>query len=199
MKKNLFGFIRAIGKRVGSNQLKTKIWNYENSKYGEFLHEYGEGYRSRICDWIEKYCAGGLILDLGCSDGHVGYSLRSGYYTKYIGVDLSSMAIKRAINKNSDLKEAKDNQYIVNDIFTYEPDEVVDVVLFKDAIYYASNNVILNCLKRLSNKLSNEGVFIVHMDNIVRHVRIKELIHNNFNVVEENSQLDSTGLLIIFR
>jgi len=99
MKRDLPHWFRAVGKRLGTDSIKTRLWDYENRRYGEFLHETGEGYRSRISTEIEARANGGSILDLGCSDGHVGFSLASDTYALYHGVDLSRVAIQAAHQK----------------------------------------------------------------------------------------------------
>lgn len=190
----LFGIL----KRAGPTWLKSRIVDFENMQFGEYLHEFDASYRSRINDWIEQYVDGGAILDLGCSDGHVGFSLDPRCYSHYTGVDLSTVAIARAQKMHSDFNKTK-NRFLKGEIYSYKPEECYKVILFKDSIYYTSNYVILRCLKRLSKNLDSSGVFVVHMDNIHRHERIRQLIRKNFNVLEETNRLDPSGILIVFR
>ncbi len=133
------------------------------------------------------------------SDGHVGFSLNPHRYSSYTGVDLSELAIERAIEAHRRAGRTGKNSFVVHDIFTYVPTRMMDVILFKDSIYYGTNSTILSCLNRLCAILTDKGVFIVHMDNIQRHQRVSNLIYKHFSVLEENNALEETGILMIFR
>jgi 2-polyprenyl-3-methyl-5-hydroxy-6-metoxy-1,4-benzoquinol methylase len=194
--------IRGFLKRWGTSSVKQAIWDYENKTRKEFLHEnVDEKYRSRINDWIERYCHEGDILDLGCSDAHIGYSLNSDLYSTYTGVDLSKISIDAAINRQNKTGgwRLNKNRHVVHDISNYPIDHNMNVILFKDSLYYINKNELLNVLKYYQKKLKSGGVFIVHMDNIQRHEWIRKIIKENFTIIEENSKLDPTGVMLIFR
>jgi len=207
MKSNNFIYsitkpFRGLLKRWGSTTVKQIIWDYENKTRKGFLHEHvDEKYRSRINDWVERYCNGGNILDLGCSDAHIGYSLNPDLYTSYTGVDLSKISIEAAINrqKTTGGKRLDKNIHIVHDISNYPVKWKMNVILFKDSLYYIKKSDLLNVLKKYQLFLNSDGVFIVHMDNIKRHEWIKKIIKENFTILEENSKLDPTGVMLIFR
>src|ERR1041384_6107808 len=65
---------RAAAKRWGTRWLKSLAWRAEYRR-GQHLHALTGPTRSRICDLLERYANGGDIMDLGCSDGHVGLGL----------------------------------------------------------------------------------------------------------------------------
>jgi SAM-dependent methyltransferase len=187
-------------KRWGSTPVKRVAWNVE-FKRGEYSHEVNEGYRSRINNWVEQYCRHGHILDLGCSDGHVGLSLNPKEYASYTGVDVSEIGIQEAREKcrRAGGERYEKNVFLVGDICTYRPEHLMDVILFKDSLYYVNRIKIAGLLDRYGSSLTAGGVFIVHMDNIRRHGWIQLLIERHFEVVEKNSVLDPTGMLLVFR
>jgi len=192
--------VRGLTKRWGTTALKRAAWNAEFRR-GEYLHDTAGSRRSRISDWVEAYCHGGHVLDLGCSDGHVALSLDPLKYTSYTGVDISPIGIQQAREKclaRQDSRATK-NTFIVGDICSYRPEHSMDVILFKDSLYYVNRVTIASLLSRYRRSLTANGVFIVHMDNIRRHGWIEGLLETTFDIQERTSALDPTGRLLVFR
>ena len=75
----------------------------------------------------------------------------------------------------------------------------MDVILFKDSLYYVNRMQIARVLERYRESLTAGGVFSVHLDNSERHSWIQFLIESHFKVLEKSSVLDPTGVLLVFR
>ena len=191
---------RAIVKRWGPTWLKSMVWHQE-FKRGQFLHDLKSIGRSRICNDIERYSNNGDILDLGCSDGHVGLGLELEKYNKYIGVDISEIGIREAFEKCrlSGKERSEKNSFHVGDISKYTPSSKFNVIMFKDSLYYINRLNIIKVLKRNQQYLMPNGVFIVEMDNIRRHEWIRDLIRTNFTVIEDNEETVKDFMVLIFR
>jgi SAM-dependent methyltransferase len=193
--------IRALLKRGSPGFIKRAVWNSE-FKRGHFLHDnLHKGYRSQICEKIEYYCRGGDILDLGCSDGHVGLGLKISEYSSYLGVDISEIAVKSAYEKlkaYGDERNGKNN-FVVHDICNYKPKKKIDVIVFKDSFYYINKLQQLPVLYEYHTFLNPAGVFIVQMDNIARHGWIRDVIRVNFSILEDEESTENDYMRIIFR
>jgi 2-polyprenyl-6-hydroxyphenyl methylase/3-demethylubiquinone-9 3-methyltransferase len=178
--------LRGIVKRWGPSSLKQAVWDVEFRR-GHHLHDLARHGRSAICDTVERYANGGDVLDLGCSDGHIGFRLDPGKYRGYTGVDISEIAIKEARAHSAALPGAyaARPEFHVADIAKYEPSRPYDVILFKDSLYYIPKTPLLKILMRLRPSLKPAGVFIVEMDNIARHSWIRDLVRRNFTMVED--------------
>lgn len=191
---------RAMAKRWGSTWLKSIVWHQE-FKRGKYLHDMKSISRSRICNDIERYANNGDILDLGCSDGHVGLGLDLTKYNRYIGIDISEIGIQEASEKCrfAEKERCDKNSFHVGDIADYIPESKINVIMFKDSLYYINRLNIIRVLERNRQYLMPDGVFIVEMDNIRRHGWIRDLIRKNFKVLEETEAPDRDFMVLIFR
>lgn len=188
---------RAFVKRWGSSNLKENVWDIE-FRHGQWSYPSRMNDRPLICDTIEKYLKGGVILDLGCSEGIIAATLADDSYGKYIGLDISSVAIKKAIDRTSAGKKPQGQsiEFVVGDISEFCPCCRAKVILLRQSIYYINRLEVSNVLRKYRNVLSEDGVFIVVMDNPRRHNWITSIIRNNFNVVEVSES--SETIMLVF-
>ena len=192
--------LRAIVKRWGPSRLKQAAWHAEY-KRGRHVHGLRGLQRSRICDVIERYAGGGDVLDLGCGDGHVGLGLHPEKYHTYAGVDISEIGVREAVAKCQAVGEGRSekNTFCAADISTYRPGHPVDIVLFKDSLYYVNRLEMLRVLSELQTFLKPSGVFIVEMDDVKRHGWIRDLIRQHFRVLEDSEDLQGDWMQLVFR
>ena len=180
--------------------MKRLAWKHDFQK-GINIHDVEKGYRSAICDWVEKYVKGGDILDLGCSDGHVGLGLNMLSYNTYTGVDISDMAVSAAFAKldSHGADRRRKNRFVQGEIAAYSPSMRPSVVLFKDSIYYLTKRDLTNALDHYRGRMKEGGVFIVQMDNIKRHGWIRELIMEKCKMIENLVYEDRDFMILVFR
>lgn len=116
-------FFRTIG-------LKEKMWDYE---YSAGMWDYiAHTTDDPIYSWVEKYSKQADILDLGCGAGTMGNELSYDAYRTYTGVDISNVAITRAISWSEQCGRSDKNIYIRSDIENYVPDKKYRVILFRE-------------------------------------------------------------------
>jgi SAM-dependent methyltransferase len=192
--------LRAVIKRIGPQSMKQLVWDAEARRGGN-IHAVGASYRSAICDLIEKYSAGGHILDLGCSDGHVAVGLNDRAFASYSGVDISEVAIGQALKKRAAMTSARAGKihFHVGEIGNFTPASRLNVVLFKDSLYYLTRRAINDALAHYQQWLEPAGVFVVQMDNIERHGWIRDLIRQKFTVIEDIESVEQDWMAFVFR
>lgn len=109
---------------------------------------------------IVGYChylkPGGAILDLGCGNGILRQRLAQDQYSRYVGVDFSEDAIEQA-RATADAKSS----FFVADIQTFETDELFDVLVFNECLYYLPDP--LGTMRRYGRNLAADPVLIVSM------------------------------------
>jgi len=191
----LCSWIFPLLKRWSPPGIKKLVWEREFEQ-GKWLHP-DHMKRPLICEWIEKYCGGGVLLDLGCSDGIIGLTVEEGCYKSYTGVDISDIAIEKATIecKRYFPRRMEKNQFVTRDIAKYIPSVKADVVLFRESLYYFNHVQARKILAKYRQFLVEDGVFIVVMGDIKRHQWIVDHIEAHYRIIEK-SLLGDTIILI---
>ncbi len=89
------------------------------------------------------------ILDVGCGEGAIVDFLPPSHTSLYVGVDLSSEAIKLAQQKRGSLSSFRSNiiQFVSSSAHEYEPSsphQTFDVIIFSEVLYYTEYETIIN-------------------------------------------------------
>src|SRR5438034_3412379 len=120
--------IRALLQEWGSARVKKNLWNREFSQgRWDYIDSTPE---DCVYFYVEKYCEGGSILDLGCGSGNTGNELDGSKYQDYTGVDVSDVAIQKAMDRTKRVGRCDKNHYFQSDIYTYLPKKKYAVILF---------------------------------------------------------------------
>lgn len=125
-------------------------WNFIEKTPGDVVYAY-----------VEKYCRHGSILDLGCGSGNTGCELDRDSYEDYVGVDISDVAVQKAKRRSKRSGRWQKNSYFQGDIAAFRPKKQVDVILFRESIYYIPRSRISAVLERYAGYLKAGGVEIV--------------------------------------
>jgi 2-polyprenyl-3-methyl-5-hydroxy-6-metoxy-1,4-benzoquinol methylase len=72
------------------------------------------------------------VLDVGCGQGVLADRLKRVAYRRYVGFDLSEMAIDQARRTVPDAR----NTYLVSDANTFEAEERFDLLVFNECLYH---------------------------------------------------------------
>src|SRR5260221_9451076 len=78
----------------GPSSLKRRLWDREYS-----IDKWNFAYDSKgdcVYQHLEKYAAGGSILDLGCGMGNTANEVAINAYHDYTGVDIADVCLKKA-------------------------------------------------------------------------------------------------------
>jgi len=127
------------------------------------------------------------ILEIGCGEGLLQQRLQSQNYKRFIGTDISDLAIQKAA------ADAGDNKcsYLVADMDTYKPDGQFDLIIFNEVIYYSKYP--LKTLQRLATYLKPNGLLIVTINDHKHSADLWETIKDGFPLLDEATVITSKG------
>ena len=193
--------LRNIWRRLlqswGSPWIKRIIWNKEFAE-GRWDH-LAETPGDCVYRYVEKYVQNGDILDLGCGSGNTGNELDYSKYQSYTGVDISNVAIQKAVSRSELSGRIFKNHYFQSDILTYRPQGTYQVILFRESLNYIPRVNLIGMLQRYQKYLDESGVFVVRLYDRYKYKAIYELIRTNFHVIEEFLPEDMDTVVMIFR
>jgi 2-polyprenyl-6-hydroxyphenyl methylase/3-demethylubiquinone-9 3-methyltransferase len=86
---------------------------------------------SVLVGYLRHFKPGGAVLDIGCGEGLFLSRLHPDDYCRYLGVDLSSVAIAQAGTRAS----AKAS-FAVADARSYQPTETFDAIVMNELLHY---------------------------------------------------------------
>ncbi len=189
--------VRALLQTYGAGPVKKRLWDVEfsNGRWDCLDRTAGDC----VYPFLVKYASNGSILDLGCGSGSTGNELDTAAYERYVGVDISDVAIARAQQRSEANGRADRNRYRQSDILSYAPDQSFNVILFRDSIYYVPRRHIKAMLQRYAQYLEEGAVFIVRMADAEKYQDIVDTIESHFAVVEKHTADDPQAVVLIFR
>lgn len=150
---------------------------------------------------IERYCRNGSVLDLGCGSGNTGNELKVDCYSEYVGVDISDVAVKKAIERSLANGRGGKNHYLTGDIVSFAPPRTYDVILFRESIYYVPLITLRGVLNHYRRFLRDGGALIVDVSTrgTRKGGKIRALIEANYEIIERYSPPDSQDFVLVFR
>jgi SAM-dependent methyltransferase len=188
-------WLSAILKRSWSATAKRRVWDEEYGS-GRWTHSTE---RELIYTFLERYSRGGSILDLGCGAGATAFGM-SYVYKEYVGVDISPIAVGRAIDGTREFPERSSSvSFAAADITTFVPAKNFDVILFKEVLYYFPKAQLVPLLTRYASFLNTGGVFIARFHDRRKHRRIIDLIRREFEMVEDYCPPEHNLAILAFR
>jgi 2-polyprenyl-3-methyl-5-hydroxy-6-metoxy-1,4-benzoquinol methylase len=174
--KPLFGRGYPRDKVIWESQYASSHWDYL-SEQDEMAH-YGV-----ITGYLKH---GASILDIGCGEGILQKRLTSSAYSRYIGIDISEEAIKRAPHTGDDK-----TLFIVSDGEDYMPSDNFDAIIFNEALYYFDRP--LQILNKYEKYLKNGGVFIISISVSALTSAIWRKIESEYHVIDETKVTNKKG------
>jgi SAM-dependent methyltransferase len=198
-------FVQGFLASYGPSSVKRRLWDkdFAGGKWDFIDDTAGDC----IYPHLEKHAQGGDILDLGCGPGNTANELANGAYRSYIGVDISEVALEKAVKRTRENGRADKNRFVNSDFLGYDPAQDFDVILFRESLYHVPYGQILPILEKYSKHLKKKGVFIVRLyagDNTkktkFRVARKLDLLKREFDVVE-SCEYDQPGTptVLVFR
>lgn len=189
--------LRRVMQSWGSGGVKRALWNRE---FGEGRWDHlGETPGDPVYTFVERYAAGGSILDLGCGSGNTGNELAAEAYSSYLGIDVSDVALCKAMARTEANDRTHKNAYARADIVSYRPHARYDVILFRESLNYVPQPHVVGMLKRYLACLAPSGVIIVRLYDRHRHRALQALLQRHFVAVEEFVAADDTTLILVLR
>lgn len=154
------------------------------------LHDIGElGRYSVITGYIQFLTRTGNILDVGCGEGLLSQKLCQSAYAKYLGIDLSAVAIDKA-NQRRDAQDSR-CAFLAADVETFTTDAKFDVIVFNECLYYLPAPV--ETLRRYEGFLATNGAIIVSMHETVETKKIWTQIDDCYAVRDSVAITNKSG------
>lgn len=158
LSKNMISnFLRSLEVSRGEGDIPVSKNEWEAQYSGgqwAYMRDLDELTRYSITEGYFKHIKwGGSLLDVGCGEGIFQQLLTPGCYSKYVGIDLSEVAIKRA-SANEDERTF----FICANALTYIPDEKYDAIIFNETLYYFDDP--LKVVEKYSKFLGDDGIII---------------------------------------
>lgn len=154
-------------------QYSSGHWNY--------LAGVGQMARYNV---IAGYCMllkpGGRLLDVGCGNGVLAQRMHPESYSELVGVDISEDALVQARErKNGNVR------YLRGDVEHPSPmlEGPFDAVIFNEVVYYFSDP--LATLRRYEKLLADDGVFIVSIQEQIKHFFIWKKLERAYRIRDE--------------
>lgn len=130
-------------------QQGTEYWDsmYEEGKYERLRHTDQVARYSVIVGYIQFFKDNCKILDIGCGEGLLKTRLYNSLYSRYLGVDVSPVAIRMA-SQHEDNK----SEFRIGAMENVNIDEQFDIIVFNDSLYCVnSQSVSCTAMKKISN------------------------------------------------
>jgi 2-polyprenyl-3-methyl-5-hydroxy-6-metoxy-1,4-benzoquinol methylase len=149
------------GRELLNTEYARGDWDYLRN-----LHELSRF--SVVVGYCHYFHPGGKILEIGCGDGILQERLCSLNYERYVGVDISDEAVRRASQKQDEK-----TTFVREDAAVYTPDDRFDIIVFNESLEYFRNP--LSVVQRYERFLNQAGIFIISMFVGTETVRTKRI------------------------
>jgi SAM-dependent methyltransferase len=199
-------FVQGFLASYGPSSVKKRLWDkdFSGGKWDFIDNTAGDC----IYPHLEKHTQGGDILDLGCGPGNTANELANGAYRSYIGVDISEVALEKAVKRTQENGRADKNSFVRSDFLAYAPTRDFNVILFRESLYHVPYGQVLPMVEKYSKHLKKSGVFIVRLyagDILTGKIKFRvtrklDLLEREFDIVE-SCQYDQPGTptVLVFR
>lgn len=130
-------------------EVERSLWWYQ-ILHGRIYHKIQKHFGKQALDI--------KILDAACGTGGLLSFLREKGFTRLSGFDYSPHAID--FSKSRDLEVGFGDLKKVNE---YRPKEYYDVIICNDALYFLTDNEIINALSEFKKRLNPNGLLLINI------------------------------------
>jgi SAM-dependent methyltransferase len=121
------------GNKGAATPVTAETWDSQYRE-GTWAHLAGLRETSRygaIVGYVTSLAPRGSILDVGCGEGVLFERLQPYGYDRYVGIDLSAVAVDALARHNSSR-----TAFVQANAESYRPTELFDIVVFNESLYY---------------------------------------------------------------
>src|SRR5262245_51879331 len=151
-------------RQYGPAWINRWLWDRAFSNPGSGWHQPGATGGDFLYPVLDSHLHGGSLLDLGCGLGTTAAELPPQACTRYVGVDVSPVAIAKARARH-----IPRTTFDVGAIETYVPADRFAVILFRESLYYLAPTEAVRALHRYQAFLITSGVFVIRICDRVKH------------------------------
>lgn len=140
-----------------------------------------------IASFCHTYSDRGALLDHGCGEGILHRHINMDAISHYVGVDLSLDAINKAAHRQG----GERTTFMVGNVEDFVPEQTFDVIVFNEVLYYLDEpDAVVN---RYRSCLSNHGVFVVSMFDMLKARKVWQALDRNHQLVESTRAVNQAG------
>jgi SAM-dependent methyltransferase len=195
---NVHNLIRGLIQKFGSPGMKSRLWNREFSSGRWRCLEEMPG--DHAYPFVERYARQGSILDLGCGPGATGNEISIDCYESYTGVDVSAVAIEKAIDRTRQCGREGKNEFLVGDMMRFVPTRKYRVILYGDSLYYIPRARVTSVVDRHAQFLEPGGVLLARIyRHDGKHGKLVNLLESRYEMIERECYLSPDVTVLAFR
>ena len=163
----LLGF----GKKAWDDQFKKGLWS--RGRHNDYFLEK-----------VISLCRGGLFIEFGCAEGALIEELPVNTYSKYLGYDISAVAIELASKKASE-NGLSNCIFKQCDMTNWAGYSGASLILLEECLYYLNATQIKVFLEKCRYSLLPEGVILVVVHSAEKHANTLKECRLSGRVIEE--------------
>lgn len=138
-----------------------------------------QAHHSVLAGYLLRLKPDASVLDVGCGDGRLARSLHLSKCRRYVGIDLSTVAIQSA--QCAALGENLD--FVATDAASYTPLERFDAIVWNESLYYF--DAPLSVLRHYEKFLEPRGLFMTSMFKTSESDAILRSVRAHYDLVDE--------------
>jgi 2-polyprenyl-3-methyl-5-hydroxy-6-metoxy-1,4-benzoquinol methylase len=176
------------------NEITIEAWNktYANGGWDHIRQIDEFGRYSVIAGYIQHAKNSEKILDVGCGEGILQERLCESKYSRYVGIDISRVAIERATRRRNGK-----STFLISSIEGFDTSEKFDVIIFNECLYYFQDPLAI--LEKYKCFLEKNGVLIMSMYASDNTMKLWKMIDRRYSVEDEVKVTNKEGVEWIVR
>lgn len=138
---------------------------------------------------VEELCRGGYLVEFGCGEGTLPLALKEGTFSRYVGYDISAVAVRTAAQAVQAAGRAN-CEFHDGDMAKWEGASGASLIVAEECLYYLPAEDAETFLQRCSASLTEDGSILVIVHSAVKHATTLETCRR---VCQVRSESDSDG------
>ncbi len=180
MKRGIGYFaMRGLSKVFKLIGLEKSAWNIEHKQ----LHWQTNKKSKLMIEKISSLLNGGVLIEFGCGDGTLPGYLSKDSYSRYIGYDISSVAVSMCESANKDPKISFQTQ----DMSDWRGLKEIksDLIVCEECLNYLDEDSLIDFLRYCCESLDKSGAIFASFHSHTKHANTIKTIRQNIGVSDE--------------
>lgn len=179
-------FNKVVKTLIGSKRYK---WDkeYASGRWDYFNDALQVSRYEAVLQFVDGYAGKRTILELGCGEGILQARMRPGSYERFLGIDISKVAIRKA-----SLLKDRSTDYKCGDMEKFVPSGKFSLLIFNEVLNYSDDPVRL--LTRYTGFLEPNGLVICSFFETEHSLQIMRDIERRFPVIGQKLSVNQRGV-----
>ncbi len=161
--------VRAMGWRLANRFGNTTLraWSLNDQYRRGHWEALAAGRRSEVVELVERLADGGFVVELGCGEGHLIRTVDPASYDRYLGLDISEVAIEAARRD-----PPPRCRFEVQDLSTWVGTNGADLIISEESLYYLRPATRELLLQRCGRSITPDGAVLVTFSDGAEHAAV---------------------------